>query len=393
MKEIDFIPSSPQPSWVKIPPHYNFHLETFSKWRMSLNRTYSLSLEEDVIELKRFAQNIPEYSSAFDNYFDTFLQIFTEEHWRTVYDGLTIVIDIGDKQMIGYEFPYLLDIARKYQLLEKYDVDKKLIQGLRNPPQIASTLFEIETAAFCVTRTISQSMEFSPEVTRNGKIKRPDFLWKTSLGDIYCECKQAGIFGNKFKSRMGTINDYLEKRLKTFEIPKELRLDFEIERTGYAENSINHILNELKIPLEGQQCEHGHVKLHVRSRSQELEPTAVSVKTSNIATSAGMTKASEQSAPSTVTVHSTRFWNTVCSKLISDARTQVPVDRPSAIFLGLSTERVGKAVFPKVTELILQPSFGNTPCIVICAQGGMSLIARNGQPFDTSIGDPLDVKP
>lgn len=385
--------SEPPLGWVKIPPHYQLHLEQYSNWRMNLDRTYSLENSSDVLQLKEYAKKIPTFAKELDDHLDLYMQIFPERHWRTIYDGLMIVIDIGNKQLIGYEFPYLLDIARKYKFLEKFDVDKNLIQGLRNPPQISSTLFEIETAAFCATRTISQFIEFSPEVTRNGKIKRPDFLWKTSLGDIYCECKQAGIFENNFKSRMGTINAYLESRLKNFEIPKELRLDFEVERTGRAENSINHILNELKIPVEGQQSQHNYVKLHVRSRSQDLEPTAASVKTSNITTSAGMNKASEQSAPSTLTVHSTRFWNTVCSKLISDARTQVPLDRPSAIFLGLSTEKVGKAVFPKVTELILQPSFGNTPCIVICAQGGMSLIARNGQPFNTAIGEPLDVKP
>ena len=42
-------------------------------------------------------------------------------------------------------------------------------------------------------------------------IKRPEFLWSTELGDIYCECKQENSADNKVNKRAMKLFEIFEK--------------------------------------------------------------------------------------------------------------------------------------------------------------------------------------
>ena len=73
-------------------------------------------------------------------------------------------------------------------------------------------------------------------------------------------------------------------------------------------------------------------------------------------------------------------------RLIRDARTQLPPDRPGAIFIDIG----GSKVFEdKLHELLRQPEYSNTPWISLWEKGQiLKAVIRQGQPFDARLAEP-----
>lgn len=46
-----------------------------------------------------------------------------------------------------------------------------------------------------------------------------------------------------------------------------------------------------------------------------------------------------------------------------------------------------RVALPKVHTLVQQPAFGNTPWIMVWAQGGAEAVYRNEQPFDGRLAE------
>ena len=119
-----------------------------------------------------------------------------------------------------------------------------------------------------------------------------------------------------------------------------------------------------------------------------------SIRTSNVrANSTELVPLNSFGAISTVSYTSASYWQQVSGRLIRDARSQLPKDKPCGIMLGLPTENTALIANSKVEALLRSPDYRNTPWISIWAQCGMRLIHHNNQPFDMRLAEPKGIKP
>ena len=161
-----------------------------------------------LIELMR--DNPPLHELLTDNLED-YVRLFKEPDFLTLYQGGLLSIQGPNNVQFGLHFESLLGITDLLTRLEQYAGFQSLIEGFRNPTQIIATLFEVPGAAWCASRKLNQSLEFSPKVPVGGSIKRPEFLWHTTLGDLYCECKQENSVDNKATKRVQKLFEVMGK--------------------------------------------------------------------------------------------------------------------------------------------------------------------------------------
>lgn len=153
----------------------------------------------------------------------------------------------------------------------------------RLPPRFS------ETAAWCTARAVTRSLRFSPEVARNGGVKRPDYLWETTLGDLFCECKQAGEFEDNFRRRTAIIVSFIDREIQAAGVTG-LRFDFCVDRTSGAEQSIKELIALARSNADpGQSFRYREVALKISSSDEErsgaegaMLTSAVSVNTSPV---------------------------------------------------------------------------------------------------------------
>src|SRR5439155_16638552 len=191
-----------------------------------------------------------------------------------------------------------------------------LFQQLQNPTQIGATFFEIETAAWCADRAVTRALQFSPAIDHGGRVTRPDYLWKTALGDLYCECKRASEYDDRFTRRAGRIEAFLNDELRPLVLP-DVRFDFFIERTSGAEQSLRNLVEMAKArPLSGQRFVDGNVTLALVARGSPVPTTEASIlRRSVIPIGTSLTAASSRGATHTLEVAGTSYWQSVAARL------------------------------------------------------------------------------
>ena len=378
---------------LRVPPGHTLKVESFTGWHLTIGRILSLDNIADLKELRTRASAVPEFAHAIDLHLDDYLALFPEVYWHQIFDGPSVIVPVHERHWAAYDFSYLLEIVRLYKIVENFPGARQMIASLRNPTQVVATFFEIETAAWCATRSHTVSLAFGPEVIRNDGVKRPDYLWSTRLGDLFCECKLVGEFQDTFRRRAAALSGFIEKELSVRPELEGLRYDFTIERTHQAEIAIRALLSQLERTTTPVTMLHGNVSLALTVQTAPPPAGATGIRTSRINASTSPVPLSPQGAQSTMTVGATTYWESVCQRLVREARTQLPLEAPGAIMLGLglAPEKAVKAGSAKVETLIQQPAYGNTPCIMIWARGGAQLVYRNQQPFDARLGDPLGV--
>jgi hypothetical protein len=375
---------------VAIPPGHACYIEPFSAIKFDVHTVVHLDRPDEVARLRALAEPFGPLASALDRHLDDFRRLFVGGDWLRVYDGPFVVVSYGSGRLVAYELLFLLQIAGQYAALSRFPGASLLGAGLQNPPQIPATLFEIETAAWCSARAVTQHMEFSPDVTRaDGRVTRPEFHWHTSLGSLYCECKRSPDFEDTFRDRARAIERWLEARMLRSAFPA-VRFDFWIDRTGGAEQSIERLIDA----AVSSGAEPGFTKtdravtLAIAPRGSDLDsPGPGHYRTSSVPTSTRSTALGASAAAWTVQINAHGYWRTVAHRLIRDARTQVPTTSPSAIMIGLPMATATEAASSKVQQLIEQPAYANTPWIGVWAQGGLRAWWRNGQPFDARLGE------
>jgi hypothetical protein len=377
-----------------VPPGHTLRFERFTEWYLPFGRVLSLDNITDVKVLRESATVVPEFARTIDSYLDDYLALFPEPHWRHIFDGPIVIVPVRERHWAAYDLAYLLEILRLYKRVQSFPGARQMLASFRNPTQVAATFFEIETAAWCATRSHTVSLVFGPEIVRNNNVKRPDYLWSTRLGELYCECKLVGEFEDTFRARTERLVGFLENELRAQPEIEGLRYDFVIERTHQAEIAIRALLSQID-PATAKPITISHGKVTLALNVQTAAPPigATGIRTSRIKASRSPIPLNPQGAQSTITVDATSYWEAVCQRLVREARTQLPLEAPGAIMLGLglARERAAKAGLAKVQTLIQQPAYGNTPWITIWAQGGAQLVFRNHQPFDARLGEPLGI--
>jgi hypothetical protein len=159
---------------------------------------------------------------------EDYLGWFKAPEWRTVYGGGMISgpRPKGNNSMHGSSIDQMLATTVRLRWLQGYQGFDRLIAGLNNPSQISAAVFEIESAAWCATRLHTTALVFSPDVIKREKVKHPDFLWETSVGTLYCECKQASAWQRSESRLLSTISADLNDAMGDAETwPTSVRIE------------------------------------------------------------------------------------------------------------------------------------------------------------------------
>ena len=324
-----------------------------------------------------------------------YLAYFPNPGWRKVYSGG--MVGIGKSV---HHIGNLLETATILVRLSSYRGFPALIHGLTNPSQVRGTLFEIETAWWSVTRKLTTGLRFAPPVTTKAGIKRPEFRWDTSVGRLYCECKEANDFENRAAAFTLKLADVLSNAYDgAGPWDTQLRLDLQI--IGRAENGIERRIAIVvqRLAASGAVAlpvREGEVEGILRKREEPLPPAPGTSRVARISVSAtepvklldenGVV--AHESATSTLTRPMAVERIRKVRDLIREARRQLPHTVPGAVFINViaSAEAVQKA-----QQILSQQALANLFMIAFCSGRVVERIVwcQEG-PFDAGLFEAAD---
>ena len=351
---------------------------------ISIPHKLNISNPEDRQALLKAAAGMPTFLSLIEEQLDRYLTMFPEPQWHTIYSGGMIVVG-QKKHSRSYDLCQMLELIKSLKDIEKYSDFATLMSGFRNQSQIAATMFEVDVAVWCVNRKMTQSLEFSPSVYVKGHVKHPDFLWHTELGRLYVECKTSEAIETNFMKRASKLTNVLNAAHKANEPwDSAYRLDVTITTTAtnQIEQRIKDVVAQASLALKsGNLCpfKNGEVSgvLHKREESPPHEDEIIRSSSINVGTTA--TAISHKNSHTTFTMSLAKYRGRATRDLIHEARTQLPEDYPSAIFIKLGGPISARR---KAEKLLVSPEYERTPWIGIWTPAELRVIWRNGQPFD-----------
>ncbi|MGH9877185.1 MAG: hypothetical protein ACRD5H_06065, partial [Nitrososphaerales archaeon] len=307
-----------------------------------------------------------------------------------------ISVPVRTNKNHGLDLTTMLRITESLLKLKKYAGFEKLVNGFRNPGNLLGTLFEVQAAHWCSERQVTLSMEFSPSVRMRNGYKHPDFLWKTSLGDLFCECKSGAEFEGKFAKRFQFLYDLVEEKYRKHGLahPKyrvDLRLDSSTKNG--IEKRIETVLNEISGELRSEEIrrrviQDGEVTavLSLRDEPVSEEKDMLRGRTVTVRTEPTLIVGAEayKNSQFTVTMSIRKERQKLTAKLLKEARTQLPLlPFLSCVFIELGG---GEAATQDLKTRLANPTYSNTPWVSVWIGGQLyTAVWRNDQPLDAGL--------
>lgn len=352
----------------------------------------NLSNPEDRRHLIELMRDNPPIHALLVDHLDDYVRLFKRTDFHLLYQGGMLSIAGPNRTKFGFRFESLLEITGTLARLERFPGFHSLIEGLFNPTQIHATLFEVQVAAWCATRKVCQSIEFSPEVQIGESVKRPEFLWLTTLGSIYCECKQENSVDNKATKRAQKLFEVLGKAYKANAHWDETsRLDVLVCHPALdgVDQGIERLVREAAARQQAGVWEgdivDGVVTLKMTTRADPLPDVVGCVQIHHRVLKGAPEPARSTNASYTLTMSVMGHRLRRLVDLVKDARTQLPRDKPAAIFIDIGASQV---YVDKVNELIVQPAYANIAWISLWERGRpMKAVIRGGQPLDARLAE------
>lgn len=323
----------------------------------------------------------PELSALARDHLNDYLRYFEEPAWSQTFLGAHILAPGGRG---GWELRDLLDCARRLRNLAGLPGFEGLLAGLRNPTQVHATMFEIETADWCLSRSVTQGMEFGVHVAAPGGTRKPEFLWHTTLGDLFVECKQAALFESALRARVDRFTEVVRTAIGGPEsVPEDLRLDVfvRLPARNRIDSRIAWVVNDaLDRAALGKAASYQEVTATLRARSVDLDRPYGTVRSFLAAPNTSLLHAT--SAYSSLVVEAQPHYERVAATLIRRARDQLPRDGIGAIFVRtLPTMRA----IARASAFLAQPEYERTPWISLVSSGFGVPMWRPHQPFDNRL--------
>jgi hypothetical protein len=355
------------------------------------SRVLHLSAAEDRRFLRDLAEESPELLSLVEGNLDDYLSTFPEPHWHTVYpDGPyrlgMVSFNAVRNRGVNFDFHRLLRVTETLKGLRGCAGYESLIAGFRNPAQAQSTLFEVTVAGWCAGRAVTRALEFSPPVAVRGHTKRPEFLWHTDVGAIYCECKQGKVTESKFSRRANKLLLCLNGVYQGFQ-PWDPALRLDVKFDGITTNKIEARFKDVvaeaaealragaytDVVFEGRGVS---AALRPRGEPPHEEGTMMAGMATVTSTPTNLADACDLS----LTVSMSRYRRAATAELIRDARSQLPKGGVGAIFIEFDATWADDE---KVDSLLRQPAYENTPWVSLWDRGRLTAAHwRLGQPLD-----------
>jgi hypothetical protein len=355
---------------------------------LQLPRTIDLSIEEDARLLRGGSSEIPALAELIQNELLDYLRLFPEEHWRKIYPNGWLDVKAKNRAHTVMDIEWMLRITRSLKKLSGYKGFEKLLAGFRNPAQVLATVFELEVAEWCAGRAVTLSLEFGPEVLVKGRRKYPEFLWKTSLGDLYVECKRGEEIDNDFARRLENYREFVEKEHKRHAPWHEsFRLDIVIAgaRLNGTQWRLRDVISRASIQQSGDagtQIQVGEICATFRSRVEAPPMLPGMASAGCIVVGTQPTKLDFENAMFTISMSIEAHRARAAGQLLREARTQLPTDHLSAVFIQIGSIEVCQK---KVAALLQQRAYANTPWVAIWGSGGMRAVWHMNQPFDNRL--------
>ncbi len=352
----------------------------------------NLSDPEERRQLVELMRGNPPIHTLLTNHLEDYVRLFKWPDFHNLYQGGLLSIQGPNNVQFGFHFESLLEITGLLTRLERFPGFPALIEGFRNPTQVKATIFEVQVAAWCESRKVCRSIEFSPEVQIGDGIKRPEFLWQTTLGDIYCECKQENSIDSHAHRRMKTLFDVIGKAYEE-NAPKDktTRLDVIIQHPAPngTEKIIWRLVRDAALRHEagtwGGEIVDQVVTVRMATESDDMPDIIGCMQYQNKVLEGGPEPALSTKARYTLTMSVMEHRLRQLAKLVRDARTQLPPNKSGAIFIDIG----GSQVFvDKLNELIAQPEYANIAWVSLW-EGGQALkaVIRHGQPCDARLAE------
>jgi hypothetical protein len=193
---------------------------------------------------------------------------------------------------------------------------------------------------------VHEELAFSPEVIKATGPKYPEFLWRTSLGVLHCECKEANQWERgetkRLRSLMDVASDALDQQGAW---PDDLRLDILIDgglgpnpeaRLASLVSGVGAMVQGGKTPAPQ---EDGAFRATVRPRAEEPERPPDSQITGRVVVGTEPTLVAPQNSSLTVTRSLAGTRRKLVTELVKEAKRQLPDEGPGAVFVEMGRRR------------------------------------------------------
>jgi hypothetical protein len=351
---------------------------------LDIRRIIDLSIPSDRKELRDTASFHPELSSLLDEYLDDYFDLFPDPQCRKVHSAGTLSIACGRAKNIPSDLLRILRLVKAVRRLRQFEGFGKLIDGLNT--NFYSTVFEIFAASWCADRQLSESIQFWPDADVKGKVKHPDFLWSTKLGEIFCECKKLNLGDNKTHRMMENLLKQLEHEYKQWEWPDHLRLDVRFE--GGTTNRIQHdfsaVVSAAASAVRNQQDEgfaatSGNVSAELLLRTDQDRAGAETIRV-GLASVGPVAVNLMDATYLSLTASMSGHYKKGLKKLLKEARTQIPPFAKGALFIDIFGNKTPEETLKRTLR---HPTYDNTPWVSLWVDNQFRCAAwQEGQPFD-----------
>jgi hypothetical protein len=295
--------------------------------------------------------------------------------WLRVYSGgLTT---------IGRELVDLLTVSKRLMNLRTYGRIDHFLAGLATTEQVNATLFEILIGDWLTTREVHRGLIFEPAVSKGNSIKHPEFLWSTSQGDLYVECKTASSFLTAKTRSLGRLMKSAGDAYEQSDWPDNSRVDITIERAALngCDRRIAAVLRQLAQVEMGTSIKNGEVVAMLSSRGQDLMKRRGYLINSLITVGQTPTLLGPTSSHLTIALPIRKAADRQLRSLIKEARRQLPDDGYSAIIVEASQRSVD-TFLDAARQLVGQPEYKATPILGIFDGQRLHITSRSDSPFD-----------
>lgn len=355
---------------------------------LHIPRILELEKSEDQAALLAAAAVRPELHALIETTLHDYLRWFTAPEWQRIYSGglVSSPSTAGGAGRSGFGIQFLLEATARLQELQRYAGFDRLLSGLRNPTQISATMFEIAAAAWCTQRETHRGLVFSPAISKVSGVKRPDFLWETSLGDLTCECKEAGQWEQQESRTIGHLREIGAAALtEAGGLPDGLRVDITVDGPLSAayERQLSTLVREVVAAHQGgssvRMSDRPFAAI-VMSREAEPERLPDSMIAGQMTVGTKPTQLTPQNGFLTVSRSLAATRARRVRDLVKQAKRQLPDGAPSAIFIQIGGAESAAA---QLEQMIGHPAHQ----AIVWAATWTGLVPqhaiwREGQPFD-----------
>lgn len=358
--------------------------------RLKLPRDLDLNVPQDRDLLRVAARGLPEIAQLLEDHLHAYLAWFSAPEWRQLTTlGVASPATAGGKHRRGYALKAMLSLTRDLKELQSYEGFADLIANLANPSQVEATIFEIKAATWCAGRAVHESLRFGPPVIKGQTTKKPDFLWRTSLGDLICECKEAQQYERDETLRLHTLNDVVYDALGGVpDWPDDLRLDIVIDGSlgTNPDERLRQLVRDVAAAVRrGNDRPTRSIRAFeatVRPRAEEPPDIPDSQLVGKVIV--GTSGKPVQVTPRNSALTLTRSLASTRAKLVTDllkrAKKQLPDNGPAGVFIQMGG--AGRAA-QRLEETLAHPAHRAVVWACVCSDGQPQFaVWQADQPFD-----------